>query len=74
MKKGVTAEKVSPEGMCRQLTTVYKEMDVIDSIVEQSKSKVQASDALVTNNQYQALSADAEVEEETVTELGKWRQ
>ncbi|GIX79689.1 hypothetical protein CEXT_235681 [Caerostris extrusa] len=36
-EKNVTAEKVSPEGMCRQLTTAYKEMDVIDSIVENSK-------------------------------------
>ncbi|GIY99194.1 hypothetical protein CEXT_470361 [Caerostris extrusa] len=37
MKKVLRLKKVSPEGMCRQLTTAYKEMDEIDSIVEQSK-------------------------------------
>ncbi|GIY23202.1 hypothetical protein CEXT_711791, partial [Caerostris extrusa] len=30
-------DKVSPKEMCRQLSTAMKEMDVIDSIVEQSK-------------------------------------
>ncbi|GIY95291.1 hypothetical protein CEXT_564111 [Caerostris extrusa] len=30
-------EKVTPEVMCRQINTAYKEMDVIDSIVAQSK-------------------------------------
>ncbi|GIY95769.1 hypothetical protein CEXT_48241 [Caerostris extrusa] len=162
-----TAEKVSPEGMCRQLSTAFKEMDVIDSIVANSKrsdlqqdyvqmtetllqkrhncknlntvdrcnvnnvvnnntgknvnlvnasnsnkvngnvktntkrnarqissnandsgefrtpnkkliakatftsNKAQVSDALVTNNHYQALSADAEAEEESVTVVRK---
>ncbi|GIY10681.1 hypothetical protein CEXT_743821 [Caerostris extrusa] len=30
-------EKVSPEEMCRQMSTALKEMEVIDSIVESSK-------------------------------------
>ncbi|GIX72896.1 hypothetical protein CEXT_2231 [Caerostris extrusa] len=30
-------EKVSPEEMCRQISTAMKEMNVIDTIVEQSK-------------------------------------
>ncbi|GIY65516.1 hypothetical protein CEXT_659271 [Caerostris extrusa] len=32
-----TTEKVSPEEMCRQLSTAFKEIEVIDSIVENSK-------------------------------------
>ncbi|GIY67625.1 hypothetical protein CEXT_641281, partial [Caerostris extrusa] len=32
-----TAEKSPPRGMCRQLSTAFKEMEVIDSIVENSK-------------------------------------
>ncbi|GIX79993.1 hypothetical protein CEXT_648611 [Caerostris extrusa] len=31
------AEKVSPEEMCRQMCTAFKEMEVIDAIVESSK-------------------------------------
>ncbi|GIX90846.1 hypothetical protein CEXT_558501 [Caerostris extrusa] len=30
-------EKVTPEGMCRQVSTAYKEMDVIDTIIAQSR-------------------------------------
>ncbi|GIX93482.1 hypothetical protein CEXT_101801 [Caerostris extrusa] len=30
-------ETVTPEGMCRQVSTAYKEMDVIDTIIAQSQ-------------------------------------
>ncbi|GIY31258.1 hypothetical protein CEXT_363181, partial [Caerostris extrusa] len=53
-----TAEKVSPEGMCRQLSTAFKEMDVIDSIVANSKRSdlqqdyVQMTETLLQKRQF----------------------
>ncbi|GIY81739.1 hypothetical protein CDAR_511981 [Caerostris darwini] len=53
-----TAEKVSPEGMCRQLTTALKEMDVIDSIVANAKrSDLQQDYLQMTENLMQKPSS-----------------
>ncbi|GIX72235.1 hypothetical protein CEXT_26961 [Caerostris extrusa] len=51
-------EKVSPEEMCRQISTAMKEMDVIDTIVEQSKRSdlpqdyIQMNENLLQKRQY----------------------
>ncbi|GIY17853.1 hypothetical protein CEXT_496641 [Caerostris extrusa] len=42
-------EKLTPEGMCRQLTTALKEIDVIDSIVAQSQRSDLPQDYLQIN-------------------------
>ncbi|GIY66860.1 hypothetical protein CEXT_630501 [Caerostris extrusa] len=54
MQKENKIEKVTPGGMCRQINTAYKEMDVIDSIVAQSKrSDLQQDYVQITERKFQ---------------------
>ncbi|GIY53829.1 hypothetical protein CDAR_13831 [Caerostris darwini] len=52
------SEKVSPEGMCRQISTAFKEMDVIDTIVAHAQRSdlpqdyIQMNENLLKKRQY----------------------
>ncbi|GIX99714.1 hypothetical protein CDAR_509341, partial [Caerostris darwini] len=60
MKNDNDKEKLSPEGMCRQISTALKEMDVIDTIVAQSlrsdlpQDYVQMNENLLKKRQFLA--------------------
>ncbi|GIZ03864.1 hypothetical protein CEXT_343561 [Caerostris extrusa] len=70
MQKEKQDRKVSPEEACRQINTAYKEMDVIDSIVAQSKrSDLQQNYVQITETLLQKRKFLTEWESQTLEEI-----